>query len=408
MSLSLRLTLFACFLSTVASAAGASPEQLLDQGRALRQSGRFDDAVKVLRKSYGRARSGDVAAAVRYEAARSLIEAGKQKQALAECRTLGPVAPAKADACRAEAYLLWRRASLALPSAERALSRAPKDYDALVAKGRALRQMGKPKEAEQALRDALTSDGKRYEAHLELGELLSAQGQKKRAIAELEKAHQLAPREPAPLLVLGQELPAGKAAAAHLAEAIKIRPQYGAAHARLGEVLLAQGDTAGAEAALQKALAVDGKQADWRAALGRVLLAKGDATAALAEAQAALKLVSNNGAAKLVAADALAAKGDIDLAIEAYEQAHGYARTDPTPLVHAAKACLAQARPTTARAFADRATQSFPKHGPGWEVLGDVHAHAKETAAARKAYLHALKSTGTDRARVQKKLAALK
>ena len=161
-------------------------------------------------------------------------------------------------------------------------------------------------------------------------------------------------------------------------------------------------------AALQKALAVDGKQADWRAALGRVLLAKGDATAALAEAQAALKLVSNNGAAKLVAADALAAKGDIDLAIEAYEQAHGYARTDPTPLVHAAKACLAQARPTTARAFADRATQSFPKHGPGWEVLGDVHAHAKETAAARKAYLHALKSTGTDRARVQKKLAALK
>ncbi len=390
-------------------ATASDPEQALSVGRGLRQAGQFDAAVRALNRGAARAKSGELAVELRYEAARSLIEAGKQKQALAACRRIKPASAVKAAACEAEAYLLWRRASLALPAVEQALKSAPDDYDALLAKGRALRQMGKPKDAEQTIRKAISSSASRYEAHLELGDLLSSQKHYSSGIPELKKAHQLAPNEPAPLLALGQRLAAGKAAAGYLAEAIKIRPGYGAAHARLGEVLLEQGDTAGAEASLKKALSLDPKQADWHAALGRVLLVKGDADAALAEAKNALKLVGNNGLAKLVEADALAAKGDIDLAIEAYEQAHGYARTDPTPLVHAALSCLKQARPTTARAFADRATQSFPSWGPGWEVLGDVHAAANDKAAAQSAYQKALAGRGlSDKARVKKKLAALK
>jgi predicted negative regulator of RcsB-dependent stress response len=120
--------------------------------------------------------------------------------------------------------------------------------------------------------------------------------------------------------------------------------------------------------------------------------------------------VGNHGLAKLAEADAIAGKGNIDLAIEAYEQAASFARDNPAPLVHAARACLAQARPTTARAFADRATQSFAGFAPAWEVLGDVAAANKDKQAAKGAYQKALGAPKgrVDKASIKKRLAALK
>ncbi|MEZ4223890.1 MAG: tetratricopeptide repeat protein [Polyangiaceae bacterium] len=381
---------------------------LFTLGQDLRRAGRFDAAVQTLRRAYFKTTKGEQAVAVRLEAARALIDAGKQKLALRECASLKSVSMPMLWVCTAEAQLLWRRASLALPLADKALEAEADNYDARVARGRALEQMGKAAEADQEYRRAAAAQPKRYEAHLYRGQML-LQGSKREGIAALRTARQSAPQEPVPLLALGTAL-GGTEAQKLLEQAIALRPTFGAAHARLGVVKHGLGDLAGAEQALLRALALDAKQADWLAALAAVLVDKGDAAGAIARADAALKLVGNHAAAKLARADALAQRGDIDLAIEAYEQAHGYARTDPAPLLHAARACAKNGRPTTARAFAERATQDFPKWAPAWVVLADVQHASGDRAAAKQSYKKALGAqSGTiDRARVARILKSLR
>lgn len=385
------------------------PEAAFALGRSLRQAGLYDDALRVLRAAALRAK-GELAVAARYEAARALISASKQKEALRECQPIKASSPVRWETCVAEAHLLWKRASLALPAAERALEAAADDYDALVAKGRALRMLGKNAESEAAFTAAIAKDAARHEAHQYYAELLFGMGKPTEAVAALRKAVAAAPSEPEPLLALGEALPAGAEALDVLQKALKIRPKYGAAHARLGEILLEQGKVAEAEAALRAAIAVDAKVADWQAGLAHALIAKGSHDEALKVSAVALKLVGNHARAKLAEADAIAGKGDIDLAIEAYEKAASYSRDSPEPLLHAARACLAQNRPTTARAFADRATQSFAEYGPAWVLLGDIAAAAKDKAAAKNAYQKALAASrgAVDKAAVKKKLAALK
>jgi tetratricopeptide (TPR) repeat protein len=160
---------------------------------------------------------------------------------------------------------------------------------------------------------------------------------------------------------------------------------------------------------LKQALAEDPKQADWHAALGGVELAKKQPDLALQSAHEALKIVGNHGPAKWVEAKALAEKGDIDLAIEAFQAAYGLMRTDPAPLVDAARACMKAGRLTTGKAFADRATDDFPKSALAWEATGDIDVALKDKGAAKDAYQKALAGDASaDKAAIQKKLAALR
>lgn len=385
------------------------PAAALELGRSLRRAGEFDDAVRVLRGGALRAK-GELSVSLRYEAARALIAASKQKDALRECQGIKAFDAVKSSSCVAEAHLLWKRASLALPAAEAAIASSSSAYEALVAKGRALRMLGKNAESDAAFRAAISSDAGRFEAHLYFAELLLGMGKASEAVAELRKAHAGAQDEPEPLLGLAEALPAGSEAADLLKKALAIRPKYGAAQARLGEVMLELGKVADAEAAYRAAIGINAKVADWQAGLAGALIAKGSFDEALKVAATALKLVSNHAMAKLAEADAIAGKGDIDLAIEAFEKAASYSRSNPQPLMHAAKACLAQNRPTTARAFADRVTQSFADFAPGWVLLGDIALANKDKSAAKAAYKKAMTaSAGTiDKASVKQKLAAIK
>lgn len=303
----------------------------LSLGRSLRRAGLYGAAVRVLHHGHA-GHNKPIAVQLRLEAARTLIAEGKQKSALRECRALRSLSRVKADACTAEAQLLWRRASLALPAAEHALSKSPHDYDALVAKGRALDQMGKSAQAEAALRAAIAGDGSRYEAHRYLAALLYEGGKRKAGLTELRTAARLGPDEPTVLVQLASQLPAGKEAQTALEHALSLRPDYGDALARLGQRPAGTG-TASEAASLRRSLAIDPGQADWHADLGRVLLVQGHADQALAEARNALSIVHNHAAGKLLEADTLAAKGDIDPAIDAYEKAHaswrGFARLRP-------------------------------------------------------------------------------
>jgi tetratricopeptide (TPR) repeat protein len=160
---------------------------------------------------------------------------------------------------------------------------------------------------------------------------------------------------------------------------------------------------------LQEAVTAEPRQAEWHAALGEVEIAKNAPELALKSARAALAIVSNLGPAKLVEAKAYAMKGDIDLAIESFEAAYGFAHVDPGTPIAAAAACIKGGRLTTAKAFADRATEDFPKSAAAWEALGDVQVALKDVAAAKKAYQTALSGEGpADKDGIRRKLAALK
>lgn len=396
-------------LRTAAKRPPKEPEAVLKLGRSLRRAGLFGDSVRVLRSGYTRATSAELGAALRLEAARAQIAAGQFKPAMNECATLRKGWRVKHQICEAEAQLLWRRASLALPAAESALEQAPRDYDALVAKGRALGQLGEPAPAEAALRAAIEVDPARHEAHRYLADLLGAAGRGKDALSELRKARTLAPEESDVALALGEALPNGAEAVIALEAALAIRPDYPEASSRLGFVLNEQGQTARAEQLLRSALGQKPRDAGSRAVLARVLLTKGDAESALREARAALSVVKNHAGAKLVEADALAVRGEIDAAIEAFELAAAYAPTDPAPHVHAARACLGHGRPTTAQAFATRANSTFPNWAPAWEVAGDVAREVGDVPGARAAYTKALATEGpVNKASIKQRLAALK
>jgi tetratricopeptide (TPR) repeat protein len=387
----------------------SEPGEAIDASRALRRAGLYTDAATVVQRALGKARGNDAIADLRLELARTYIDERQSKKALRECDQIHKASPLKEQVCIAEAQLLGRRGSIALPAAEQALALSPGEYDALVAKGRALAQIGKPAEAEAALREASRAQPARAPAFRFLGELYLAQGRTDDALAALREARRVAPDEPDVLVLLGQALPPGKEAREALEHALAIRGGDARARARLGQVLAALGDYDGAEKMLEQALAAEPRQADWHAALGDVELAQKKPDLALKSAHAALKIAANHGPAKLVEAKALADKGEIDLAIEAFEAAYGLMRTDPMPLVDAARACVKGGRLTTAKAFADRATEDFPNSSLAWETTGDIDVAQKDKVAARQAYDKALSSDGTaDKDAIRKKIASLK
>jgi tetratricopeptide (TPR) repeat protein len=387
------------------------PAASLALGRALRRAGIWDAAATELRRGalLGSA-AGDIGLAIRRELARVFVDQGKHDEAMNACRQIAPVKGGQAlsHACVADAHMIRKRATEALPEVERALALSPSLYEAKVVEGYVRWQTGALAAAEQAFKSASGAEPSRTEAWVGLGRLLAATGRKAEAIGAFEKAAAADADDPEPAYELGAALASGERATAQLRRAVDIRPSYGAAHARLGEVALEQGRVAEAEQEARVALRCPNVQGEWHALLAEVLVRKGQADEALKAVDQALKMVPNNSRAKLAQADAFAAKRDIDLAIEAYQASFNIARTNPAPLVRASLACLANARETTAKAFSDRATQLFPKWAPAWEAAGDVAAKAKEHAEARKAYQQALAGEGpADKDRIRRKIAAL-
>jgi tetratricopeptide (TPR) repeat protein len=382
--------------------------EAIDLSRALRRAGLQGVAVAAARRGFARARGGELAE-LRLELARAYIEQRQAKKATRECDQLHKLSVFTEQICIAESQLLSRRGSVALPAAEQALKLVPGDYDALVAKGRALMQLSNPGDAEAAFGSAIGAAPSRPEARRFLGELLLAQGRQSDAVAAFREACRVAPDDPDALVLLAEALPTATEAKQILEHALEARPAFARAEARLGRVLAALGDLSGAEKSLDAALKIDPQQPDWLAGLGEVYLAKKEPDRAMKAALEALKIVANHGPAKLVEARALAAKGEIDLAVEAFQAAYGLARTTPDALIDATRACLQAGRLTTAKAFADRATEDFPKASLAWEMAGDVAAASKEIAFARQAYGKALSGEGAaDKDGIRRKLASIK
>ena len=388
--------------------AATEPDQAIAVAKDLRRAGLVGDALTTLQRAFAKARGDMPVASLRIELARTYLDKREPKKAVRECAQIHKLSPFLEHLCNAEAQLYTRRGSVALPEAEEALALQPDSYEAVVAKGRAQSQLGKPGDADASFRKAMTMAPSRPEARRYLAELLLASNETAAAIATLREAKNVAPDDPETLVLLGETLPENAEARDVLERAITIRPSFARAKARLGRVLTVLGDYERAQKALSEAVAAEPRQADWHAMLGEAYVANKKPDQALKSAQTTLGIVGNHGPAKLVEARALAQKGEIDLAITAFEAAYGFLRQDPRALVAAARACVDGGRLTTAKAFADRATEDFPKVAESWEVLGDVSVAAKDKAGAKKAYDRALQTEGAAKDRIRGKLAALK
>lgn len=397
-----------------AKGAPMDPESSLAYGRALRRAGQEEAALVELRRGLAVAGTRhDAATRLAWEMARAHIARRDFGQAMSACRGMAkrPGGVPASRVCAADAHLLWRRATEARSELAE-VAKAPRAsaevrYEAKIVEGRARELEVKEAEAEAAYRAAVEIAPERAEGHARLGALLHRLG--KDGLPELRRATELDPTDPFAQLALGRALPAASAEAlAAFERAVAERPTYVDAWRGLAEGYALAKRLSDAKRAAAAVLEIAPNDVLSHVVAGRVALAEGRADDALRSGETASKLMPNSAAARLLVADAFAKKGEIDLAIEAYQAALGLDRTDPTTLVHAADACVAAGRFTTARAFARRATADFPDHAPGWVALGDALAADKDPAGARSAYETAKRTRGADVPRIEEKLARLR
>lgn len=392
-----------------AAAVAGGFEQKLTLLRTLRRAGRTGEAASEAFKTQLAARTAGERARVAYETMRVRAEQRDHTKAMSACATVGD--RALRHACQAEVHVtVKQRGSEAQPELDAALKLDPSLFEARYVLGLVETLASRLPAAEEALSRAVAQDATRVEAHVALGRARAAGGKHKEAEEALRKAVAVDPDDPDALFELGKLLARGAEARALLERATQARPSHGHAFAALADALLAARDGASAGRAAEAATRLDPKQADWIASLAEARVLEGRPDDAVAQARAAIALSSQHGRAHLALADALAAKRDVDGAIAAYQAAAAALRTDPSPLVRGAQASLAQARETTAKAFADRAIKEFDAHGPAWEALGDVLRARGDKADAVAAYERALaaREPVVDRAAVARKLAALK
>lgn len=377
---------------------GSAPSagDLVAQARLQRYGGRLGEALATLRRAEGTAAGdGAVLRAVRYEVARVALQRRDFGGTVAACRALGtlPKAAAEGQACVAEAHLLQRRSGEALEATARALRLDPHCYEAKVAEGMAHAFALHDDEAQASLREATTWQPGRWEAFAALGRtlLLSAQEgspRQEQGVTALRRARELAPGDPEITFDLAAALvgptlggapvsatSTATEAAGLFAGVVAVRPSHREAWLAWARLALQLHRSDEALRAAEGALAVDGSSGEAHALRGRVFLESGRFAEARREAAAASASAPQLASARLLAGDVEArdtAQGDVDLAAVAYEEAFDRDRADVTPLLRAAQVCLARERPTTARAYADKATRLFPDSPAAWQVLADV------------------------------------
>lgn len=405
-------------LSTLRAATAAAPtdaEASLSLGRALRRAGHLKEAAVELRRASALA-GPSVALRVHWERERLESDRRDYLKATQVCKDIASLpgkvgAGAQEHACKAAAELVRQRGTEALLETAPALASDPRCFEAKLAEGRAYSlQLDAPR-AEASLRGAMGLQPSSVEPFLELGRLLEREGKHDDAVSDLRSAVQLDPHGPDALFGLASALGSwgGAERLDLLKRATDERPSFLEAWLALGVAYVDANRVADAKAAGNAALQIDGASAPARILLGKIALTEGHPDEAIEDGKAALKIMANSAAATLLVADGQAKRGELDLALEAYQAAWGLDHGDPTPLVHASEACHAGGRDTSARAFGIRATQEFPKWGPGWAALGDALAGQDERQAARDAYRRALAGDGLPSGSgVQAKLAALK
>lgn len=235
---------------------------------------------------------------------------------------------------------------------------------------------------------ALEADPGLGEAHvLRAAALLRLKSPEARQAAEAAVAAM--PDSGAAHAALGEALIAAGASAeaeTPLRRAIELEPEQASTHAHLAQVLSAKGDHAGTVAAVSKALELEPSRRDLFALRGRARLAAGQEAEALEDLHAAVAVSTADAELHLALASIHHRQGRLDVALQHYRSATEIDPQLPDAQLGLADVMLARHDVAGARAPAERAAGMLPASGRAQYLRGRLHEHDKQFDEALAAY----------------------
>src|SRR5437899_2551694 len=190
------------------------------------------------------------------------------------------------------------------------------------------------RDTETLWKHAIASTSNNYVAHTNLAQTLSQSGRFAEAIAECQKALKIKPDFAAAHNNLGtalQDKQSGDSASGdyravdeaieHYRKALQIKPDFTQAHSNLGNALLQTGRTDEAIAQFQKTLELEPNYAEAEFSLGNAFLQKREVNEAIAHYQKALEIRPDYAEARNYLGNAFVAEGKYSEAIANYEAA---------------------------------------------------------------------------------------
>jgi Flp pilus assembly protein TadD len=365
------LTVSACL---AVSACGASPRAALDRAQKLHDSGREDEALKVVDAILA-ADPGDADA--RLLRSRIQAQSGHEEEALAALRQLAAAEPRRRGVHRAMAEILARggHSPQAVNQFEKELALVPDDRDTLTDLGLFYLQTGQIDQAADRLRRATAGGGGNARAHRAMAEVLVKQQRYEDALAEQRAAVAMAPDDADLLVTHARALYAyGHAEEARkvLSDAQKRGVEDGALYAEQARQAREALDYPGAVAAYQKAVALDGRRAEFHLELGKTYLLMGRDSEARAAFEEARDLDAGNAYAPFYLASILADEGKTEDAAKELRRS-----LDLDPLNPKAHYALAQALQRLGQQ--DEARKEFAIHAKILEKLRAAHASGTAT-----------------------------
>jgi tetratricopeptide (TPR) repeat protein len=190
------------------------------------------------------------------------------------------------------------------------------------------------RDTETLWKHAITSTSNNYIAHTNLSETLSQSGRFAEAIAECQEALKIKPDFAAAHNNLGNALQNKQSADGareqngalgeaieHYRKALQIKPDFTQAHSNLGKALLKKGQTDEAIAQFQKTLEIEPNDAEAEFSLGIAFVQKREVNEAIAHYEKAVEIRPGYAEARNHLANAFVAEGKYSDAIANYEAA---------------------------------------------------------------------------------------
>lgn len=166
-------------------------------------------------------------------------------------------------------------------------------------------------------------------------------------------------------------------------------PADAAAHSGLGVSLFNQDDIAGAQDEFQKALALNSQDFTALDTLGQIEIGAGKLPEAIQLLQSAIKIRNDPDARQLLAM-AYAQSGDLSEAVDQLQQALHLRPRSAITYALLSRVDSSMGRWKDALDARKQALLLEPNDADGWNDLGVLEVHLKETALARNDFLHAL------------------
>ncbi len=318
----------------------------------------------------------------------ALLQAGRPDEALRMYRQVLEVRPDHADALNLGGVAAFQAGDVkgGLRMLRAAAARRPDHPDTLNNLGNVLRAAGRPEDAEASYRQALGADPGAFDGHYNLGILLESMGRPGEARASYRRATEIRPQFADAQFSLGNAAKAlgrlDEALAAY-GRAIEIDPGHADAHNNLGSALRELGRLEEAADACRRALAIDRGHADAHYNLGVVLQDLEKLDEAAAAYRDALAARPGHVPALVNLGYALHGLGRLDDAIEAYRRAIAAAPEYAGAHVNLGDAYLDRGEPRAALEVCEAYLEAHPGDSGMLAFQGIVLGELGDRAAVR-------------------------